>query len=181
MVRLFTAIQLPETQKEVLLSMMGGLPHARWQGKDQLHLTLRFIGEVDKTLAEEIRLLLFTISFSPFHLCLQGLGLFGSKRKPRMIWVGVEKPEPVISLSQKITNSLRQAGLPPENRKFKAHVSLARIKGNNGLKLPWFLEEHQGFGLDPFKVTAFTLVQSHLSHTGADYKIIERYPAKGTQ
>ncbi len=181
MVRLFTAIQLPETQKEVLLSMMGGLPHARWQGKNQLHLTLRFIGEVDKALAEEIRLLLFTISFSPFHLRLQGLGLFGSQRKARIIWAGIENPQPANALYEKINNTLRQVGLPPEKRKFMAHVSLARFKGNNGPKLPLFLEEHQGFGLDPFEVTEFTMVQSHLSHTGADYKIIERYPAKGTQ
>ena len=177
MVRLFTAIRIPQAQKEVLLSLMGGLPHVRWQREDQLHLTLRFIGEVDEKKAEEIRLILSTIQFLPFSTRIKGVDIFGPARKPRMLWAGPENPEPVKALQEKITNTLRRLDLEPEDRKYKPHVTLARIKGNNRDKLTRFLDHYSSLALDPFEVQEFVLYRSHLSHTGSQYQVVETYPA----
>ncbi|MCH7805794.1 MAG: RNA 2',3'-cyclic phosphodiesterase [Proteobacteria bacterium] len=177
MIRLFTAIRIPQAQKECLLATMGGLPQVRWQREDQLHLTLRFIGDVDEEKTEEIRLILPTLEFQPLSVRLKEVGIFGPARKPRMVWVGLENPEPVKALQEKITNTLRRVGVEPEDRKFKPHVTLARVKGNNGDKLTRFLEHYATLALDPFTVNEFALFRSHLSHTGAQYQVIETYPA----
>ena len=159
------------------MALMGGLPQVRWQREDQLHLTLRFIGDVEEQKAEEIRLILSTLQFLPFSMCIKGVDIFGPARKPRMLWAGLENSGLVKALQEKITNTLRRLDFEPGDRKYKPHVTLARIKGNNGLKLVRYLEHHSGFALAPFEVNEFVLVKSHLSHTGSQYQVIESYTA----
>lgn len=178
MIRLFTALDLPLEQKHILLSLMSGLPAVRWQTEDQLHLTLRFIGEVEETRAEEIRLLLAEVSFHAFSIRLSGVGNFGSVRKARMVWAGVEGTTNLKALQEKITNVLRRAGIPPDERKYTPHIMLGRIKGNNGQKLQDFLENNRDFSLPRFEVTEFCLVQSYLGRIGAQYRALETYPAQ---
>ncbi len=178
MIRLFTAIDLPKGHKHELLSRMGGLPHVRWQTEDQFHLTLRFIGEVEEGQAEEIRLLLSGIDFRPFPLKISGIGTFGSRRKARMIWAGVERAGPLKALQEKISNVLRRAGIPPEERKYTPHITLARVKGDNGPRLQAFLENNSDLSLPEFEVSGFDLMQSHLGGTGAHYRVVETYSAK---
>ncbi|MCH8348430.1 MAG: RNA 2',3'-cyclic phosphodiesterase, partial [Proteobacteria bacterium] len=133
--------------------------------------------DVDEEKTEEISLILPTLEFQPLSVRLKGVGIFGPARKPRMVWVGMENPEPVKALQEKITNTLRRVGVEPEDRKFKPHVTLARVKGNNGDKLTRFLEHYATLALDPFTVNEFALFRSHLSHTGAQYQVVETYPA----
>lgn len=178
MIRLFTAIHLPKEQKLSLLARMAGLPRVRWQTEDQLHLTLRFIGEVEEHQAEEIRLLLSEVSFHTFPICLSGVGKFGSRRKARMVWAGVKGVDPLKALQEKISNVLRRAGVPPDERKYTPHITLGRIKGNNGPKLQEFLENNQDLFLPQFEVHEFHLIQSHLGSTGAHYRVIETYRAR---
>jgi len=177
MVRLFTAIRIPLAQRETLLGIMGGLPHVRWQRDDQLHLTLRFIGDVDEDKAKEIRLILSTIQFLPISVRIKGVGIFGPARKPRMVWAGIENPDPVKALQEKITNTLRRLAIEPQERKYKPHVTLARVNGNNGDKLNLFLNHYSGLALEPFEGKDFVLYKSHLSHTGSQYQVIDSYPA----
>jgi 2'-5' RNA ligase len=178
MFRLFTAIDLSAQYKHELVSRMGGLPHVRWQTEDQIHLTLRFIGGVEERLAEEIRLLLASIDYKPFPLKVSGVGTFGNRRKARMIWAGVNKSGSLKALQEKITNVLRRAGVPPEERKYTPHITLARVKGDNGPKLQEFLKNNRDLSLPEFEVLEFRLMQSHLGGTGAHYRVVETYPAK---
>jgi len=177
MVRLFTAVRIPLAQREALLGVMGGLPHVRWQRDDQLHLTLRFIGDVDEDKAGEIRLILSTIQFKPILVRIKGVGIFGPARKPRMIWAGIETPEPLKALQEKITNTLRRLDIEPEERKYKPHITLARVNGNNGDKLNLFLNHYSALAPEPFEVKEFVLYKSHLSHNGSQYQVVESYPA----
>lgn len=178
MIRLFTAIHLPKEQKLSLLARMTGLPKVRWQTEDQVHLTLRFIGEVEEPQAEEIRLLLSEVSFHPFLIRLSGIGKFGSHRKARLVWAGIKGVEPLKALQEKISIVLRRAGVAPDERKYSPHVTLGRIKGNNGPKLQEFLENNQDLLLPRFEVREFHLIQSHLGHTGAHYRVVETYRAR---
>lgn len=177
MTRLFIALELPEEIKERLVACCGGVEGARWQSAGQMHLTLRFIGEVNQPQKLDIRAALSSISFPPFEVTLDGVGLFGKARKPRALWVGVKNAEPLKHLHEKIDQSLAAAGFQPEERKFTPHVTLARFRGGRANRLEDFLEHYAGLSLPAFQVSSLALFSSHLSHNGAQYRIEESYPA----
>lgn len=174
--RLFVGVELPERVKTHLLMLMGGLDGTRWQAEHQLHLTLRFIGEVPAEQAEDIRSVLSTVSGAPFDVTLEGMGTFGKLRQPRTLWLGVQDADPLKHLHEKIDQALVRAGLPPEQRKFKPHVTLARFRKPSFGKLDAYLERHAGVSVPGFTVTRFTLFESHLCTDGARYDPVEIYP-----
>lgn len=178
MTRLFVAVELPEDIKERLAACRGGIEGARWQDIEQMHLTLRFIGEADPLRQADIRAALAGLRFAPFQVALAGIGLFGKARRPRTLWVGVDDPEPLRHLHDKITQALVSAGVALEERKFTPHVTLARFRGGRAKRLEDFLDSYAGLSLPAFDVNTFALFSSHLSHTGAAYRVEEIYPAQ---
>ena len=175
MIRLFVALQLPETVRKQLLALQGGVPGARWAGEEQMHLTLRFIGEVDGHVAHDIDDALAGIRAPAFTLDLAGVGEFGGKN-PRALWAGVRPNEPLLHLQRKIETALQRIGLPAESRKFSAHVTLARMKGAPQDKIVQFLTHHALFASGPFGIDDFVLFSSHLSHSGSIYHSERVYP-----
>lgn len=176
--RLFVALELPEKIKERLLTCRGGLEGARWQDAGQMHLTLRFIGEASQQQEMDIRAALAAIRFAPFEVALDGIGLFGKASKPRALWVGVSDPEPLKHLHEKIDQNLANCGFLPEERKFTPHVTLARFGNRRARRLPDFLDQYSGLALPAFEVSSFALISSHLSHSGAQYRIEDTFPAQ---
>ena len=154
---------------------MGGVPGARWQTEEQLHLTLRFIGEVSEHKAEDIDSALQIARFEPFDVSLRGVGLFGTPRQPRSLWAGIENEAPLLQLNQKIESALVRAGLAPEERKYTPHVTLARFKGRVS-RLDRFLVDCSDLTIPPWTVDHVTLFQSHLARTGAIYQVVAEYP-----
>jgi 2'-5' RNA ligase len=175
--RLFIAITLPEDQRARLAALANGLPGARWINQDNLHLTLRFLGELDGGEAADIDVALAQIRTPGFTLGLEGISHFGEGRKLRALWAGV-RPNPLLMrLQAKIEQAVIRAGLPPEKRKFKPHVTLARFKSNpGGAKLHAYLAQHALFRAEPFDVDRFTLYSSFLSSSGAIYRPEAHYP-----
>jgi len=180
MIRLFVGLELPPSTKMALGMLRGDVDGARWLREDQLHLTLRFIGEVSPESAEDIREALHSVDFAPFEVALKGLGVFGKMRQPRAVWAGVADPEPLKALHDKIESALSWAGFAGDGRRYIPHVTLARFKGRSR-RLEAFLAEHQDFAAPAFQVEHFTLFRSHLSRHGARYEIEERYSASGTE
>lgn len=175
--RLFVGLELPETIKTHLSAMMGGLDGVRWQSEDQLHLTLRFIGEVERTKAEDIRNALSLVFADPFTVKLEGVGYFGKDRAPRLLWAGVANPAPLKHLHEKIDQALVRIGIPPENRKFKPHVTLARFRRAGApTRLTQYLAQSAALSLPEFEVNRFILFESHLCSDGACYDAVETYP-----
>jgi RNA 2',3'-cyclic 3'-phosphodiesterase len=174
--RLFVALDLPDDLRRRLACLCAGLPGARWVAPENLHLTLRFIGEVDGGAAEDIDAALSGIRMPCFPLTLAGVGEFSDGRRLRSVWVGVEANEMLARLQAKVEQALQRAGLAPEQRKFKPHVTLARFKSHPGGKLQDYFTEGALFRSDPFEVTAVTLYSSHLSHDGAIYTPEAVYP-----
>lgn len=172
--RLFTALEIPRDLRARLALLGGGVPGARWLPAENLHLTLRFIGEVDPRMAEDIDAALAGIAAKPFSLSLTGLGVFGDKKSARVLWAGVERSEPLVALAGKIEIALQRAGLAPETRKFAPHVTLAKLKNPEKGRLRQFLESHGGFQSEAFPVTRFVLFSSFTGHEGAHYTP-ERY------
>ena len=177
--RLFVAIALPEDLRSRLSDLCAGLPGARWVAPQNLHLTLRFIGEVDGHEAEEIDAALSGIASQRFALSLSGVGQFGDRRNLRAVWVGVERNELLLRLQAKVEQALQRAGLPPEKRKFKPHITLARFKSHPGTRLEGYFAEHAVFRAPPFEVASFTLFSSYLAQEGAIYTAEAVYPLDG--
>ncbi|HEY0147583.1 MAG TPA: RNA 2',3'-cyclic phosphodiesterase [Allosphingosinicella sp.] len=172
--RLFVAIRPPEPVREQLLDLMEGMAEARWQTEDQLHLTLRFIGEVDGRLAADIDTALSAVRHPPFQLALDGLGAFNRRGQPAALWAGVAPHEALKTLHKKIDHGLQRAGLAPERRAYLPHITLARF-GRGGASLQPLLARAGGITSAPFPVTEFRLYESCLTPTGAEYAPIARY------
>src|SRR5664279_2338417 len=127
MIRLFTAVEIPDAVQLRLSLLQGGIPRARWMPRENLHLTLRFIGEVDHTVARDIDDVLAEIRAPAFTLVLKGVGEFGRK-EGRALWAGVSNGDALQYLAAKIESALQRMGLPAETRKYSPHVTLARLK-----------------------------------------------------
>ncbi|MCY4190957.1 MAG: RNA 2',3'-cyclic phosphodiesterase [Rhodospirillaceae bacterium] len=176
MIRLFVGLKLPDDLRDVLSIMERGIPGARWVASDNFHVTLRFIGDVAEHEAEDIDSSLRAIRARNFPLTLTGVGHFGKLRSARSIWTGVHANPALKHLQAKVESAIVRAGFATEKRRFKPHVTLARIKGETGHHLANFLSEHGDFRAPPFPVTAFHLYQSHLGRNGAAYEMLCSYP-----
>lgn len=179
MIRLFTGIALPDRHRQHLTAMMHGLKGARWVAAENLHVTLRFIGEVDEDVARDVDAALAAVEAAPFELSITGVGTFG--RPPRVLWAGAESaPETALAhLYAGVESALVRSGQDPEGRKFSPHITLARFKDEPRMgHLSLFLEGHARFALPPFTVEGFNLMRSRLSPGGAHYEAVAEYELK---
>ncbi len=176
MPRLFIAIDIPETLRTLLHTMGRGIPGARPVGTDQIHLTLRFIGEVDGGLAEDIREALADIRTGPFALTVHGVGHFPPRGAPRVLWAGLDPSDELLLLRNRIERRLIACGLAPEPRKFSPHITLARLKGSPLRRVGEFLAGNSLLHPDGFTVDHFLLYSSRLIKSGAVHTIEGHYP-----
>ncbi len=174
--RLFVAIALPEDLRARLSELQQGVPAARWVDPDNLHLTLRFIGEADGVQAQDLDAALTQVRAERFDVTLTGVDCFGRGRKSRALWAGIAPCPELDRLRRKVQQAARAAGFAPERRKFKPHVTLARFKGDPGYRLHDFLACHTAFRATPFTAQEFVLFSSVLAQTGAIYTPEAAYP-----
>jgi 2'-5' RNA ligase len=179
MPRLFVALTLPEAVRLRLAALAGGVPGARWEEPEQFHLTLRFIGEVDGTLADDVADALDDIEAPRFALRLKGVGNFDKGRKPTALWVGVADKTPLLRLHEKIDFRLTQLGLESESRRYTPHVTLARLKGAYRDRVGAYLAHHADFEVQPVEIADFHLFSSHRGQDGAIYRIEASYRLHG--
>jgi 2'-5' RNA ligase len=171
--RLFVAIQPPRKARAQLLAMMGGVSGARWQDEDQLHLTLRFIGEIGPHAADDVHAALGAIHHPAFEIALGGIGTFDRKGGLTTLWAGVTPHEPLKALHNKIDLACIRAGLEPERRAFLPHITLARL-GRGAVPIHTLGSASTVFG-PTFAVEDFCLYESRLTAEKAVYSIVERY------
>jgi len=172
--RLFVAIRPPEEVRDLLIDAMDDSPALRWVGDEQLHLTLRFIGEVERPVANDIAAALDRVRSSNFQLRISGVGKF-EKRSGGALWAGVEPKTPVVSLAAKVERALQQVGLEPEHRAFSPHITLARWNRRNSEAVEAFLRRNSDLHSDPFDVDRFVLFESKLSRHGPHYEEIAAF------
>ena len=173
--RLFVAIRPPAPIRQLLRAAMGGISGARWQSDDQLHLTLRFVGEVDRHRAGDIHAALGAVHHAPFELTLNGLGHFDRRGVPDAVWAGVTPHEQVKTLHKKVDAALLRVGVLPDERAFLPHITIARLNRSAG-PIGSLLEEAGGLSSPAFSVDSFALFESNLTNEAAIYSIVERYP-----
>lgn len=173
--RLFAAIGLPDSVREPLLALQTGLPGANWRPRENLHLTLRFFGDIDERKAEDLEFELAKITAPPFDLTLKGAGWFG-RLEPHALWVGAEPDAALLSLQAKCERAARRAGLAPDQRKFVPHVTLAYLKDTPVEKLAAFTQALGTFSCEPVTIARFSLYASWLTRGEANiYEPVTSY------
>ena len=173
--RLFVALDLPWSLRERLGLVMGGLPGARWTPIENLHCTLRFIGEVPAWRAEEIDAALAGLRAPGFPLTLAGVGVFGRGGRPATLYAGVERTEALDRLQAKVETALQRTGLEPERRRFAPHVTLARVETVAEPRLAGWVQANNLFRAEPIAVEHFTLFSSRLGKEASAYTVEVEY------
>lgn len=173
MIRLFVAIPLPAELRRRLASLCSGVRDVRWVAEENLHLTLRFIGEVEEPQVDDIAAALHGVRCAPFALSLTGVGHFESGRRVRVLWAGVEPSAALTLLQERVESALRRAGVAPDSRRFTPHVSLARPRAAAPHRVGDWLRQNALFRAEAFTVGRFVLFESYLAHTGAIHSPVE--------
>ncbi len=177
MPRIFTGIEIPSGVAQSLAILRGGIPGARWVDPENYHLTLRFIGDVDGTIARDVTQMLGVVERRPFEINFNGLKHFGGK-KPRAIIAMASANGPLAELQAEHERILQRLGLPPEQRKFTPHVTLARLRDASSHEVADYLSVRGAFKTPPFPITRFVLFSSRASTGGGPYVIEAAYPLR---
>jgi 2'-5' RNA ligase len=175
MIRLFVGLDLPTELRERLAAVGIGLPGVHWVPEDNLHLTLRFIGEVHQDVAYDLHDALLTVRGAPMELAVAGLGVFETGRKPHTLYASVGKSDPLARLQGKIETALVRAGQEPERRKFTPHITLAKLRDTPAPRLQPFLAAHALLH-EAWTAEHFTLFSSQLGAGDPVYTAEADYP-----
>lgn len=177
MMRLFVAVDLPKTVKDRLGELKADIPTARWVRRQQMHLTLFFIGETEKNQA--VKDVLAQVQCAPFQLSLKGVGRFPPRHRqaPRVLWVGVDAASTLGVLHQRVSEALSTIGFVSDSRPFNPHITLARLKTQTPLpQVDRFLHDHAGFETPTIAINEFVLFSSTLTPDGAKYNCEAVFP-----
>ena len=170
--RLFVGLELPPTCKTALFELDPHLPGLRWLPKEQLHLTLSFLGEVEASAEDRLRLALGEVRVPSFFLPLRSLGVFNSHSRPSVVWVGVGKGHPhLFALHQRIQDAVLSVGLEADLKPFHPHITVGRAKDISSQTLQPFVRRHAETEFDLMKVTGFELYSSVLAPAGATHRL----------
>jgi 2'-5' RNA ligase len=173
--RLFVAIRPPEHIRDLLIDAMDDNADFRWQDEEQLHLTLRFVGEVERPVADDLAIALGAVRSGRFTARINGVGRF-EQRSGGALWAGVEPKEPLAGLAARVERVCQSAGITPERRAYHPHITLARWKGRRTRELESFLQRKRGLVSEPWEIDRFILFESRLSRHGAHYEEVASYP-----
>lgn len=183
--RLFVAVEMPDRVGEALSVLQRPIDGARWVSRENLHLTLRFIGDADDTGAEDLDRGLAALAGPGFDLHVQGIGTFGSDCRIRALWAGVVPAAGLLALQETVERAAQGAGFEASGRKYVPHVTLARMdwgqRGRRsgirmGPQLDAFMAAHAGLDVPAFPVTSFVLMSSVLTRDSPFYTVEARYP-----
>ena len=178
MIRIFIAIDIADSIRRDIAGLGRSLPDTRSVPVDQLHLTLKFIGEVEGSRVLDIQEALLDIVRPAFSLCLKGVGTFPPRGLPRILWAGVDPHEQVVALRNAIERKLFEIDVPRERQKFSPHLTLARLKNCPIKRLQEFLAGNAMLRTAEFSVEQFHLYKSQLTKSGAIHTILQSYPLK---
>ena len=178
MPRLFTGLEIPPDVGQALSRLRGGLPGARWIDPENYHLTLRFIGDVDDSIAQDVALMLGRVRRDAFDLRFEGLTSFGG-RKPRAVVAAVAPVQELLDVQSEQERLMQRIGLEPEGRKYTPHVTLARLRDASSFAVADYLAARGYFRTAAFRVSQFVLFSSRASVGGGPYIVEASYPLRG--
>ena len=173
--RLFVGLSLPASLREACLAAMDDGPRGwAWQAPEQLHLTLRFIGDIDRRRTEDIDAALAALRARPLDFRLNGVGWFDHGSRGAL-FARAEPRDALAALHAKIDHALVRTGLAPEGRAYLPHITLARRRAGAADPAAW-LEREAALASEAVTINRLALFESHLSRHGAQYEDVGRYP-----
>lgn len=167
--RLFIAVPMPEFVANRLVELQQPIEGIRWQQEEKLHLTLKFLGDTESDRAQKLQSVLDTIDIPSFSITLNGLGYFPKGKQPRVLWAGIDKSEPLQKLHKAVESRCADLGFDPEQRPFKPHVTIGRVKGASKSTVESFIDRHEDFHIPDIPVEEFVLFESKLHPDGAQH------------
>lgn len=165
--RLFIAIPMPEKVGDELSRLQQPIGGVRWEQKDKYHLTLKFLGNTESHKLEELQSTLDAINCSAFSMTMEGVGYFPRGGSPRVLWAGIHKDQPLQELQQTVEDLCTDLDFEPEQRSFKPHVTIGRVKDTPKNVITSFVEQNQDFRIDDIPVNKVVLYESKLHPDGA--------------
>lgn len=175
MIRLFAALAVPGDVAEALALHQGGLPGARWSPAENLHITLRFFGEMAEDRADDLDLELSRLTGRPMSVTLSGVGAFGEGDDFRAVWAGVLANPAMEQLARRCEAAARRAGLKPETRAWRPHVTLAYLRRPEPAAVASWLQANALLRLPTFEAAAFGLYSSWRGQGGSEYRLERLY------
>ncbi len=175
MIRLFAAVAVPDEITDSLARRQTGLEGAQWRTAEQMHLTLRFFGEIREDLARDLDSELAAVGGGAFDMVLEGVGAFGEGADIKAIWAGVADSAPLRRLAKACETAARRAGLKPETRNFRPHVTLAYLKRPEPDRVAAWIQANNLLKSPPIRVDRFGLYSSFLASDGAQYRLEAEY------
>lgn len=176
-IRSFIAISLPDSVLHAIGKAQDSLERfgfdIRWVRKEGIHLTLKFLGDIEESDVERVggAVKRAAVGTFPFTLKGAGVGVFPDLKRPRVVWAGLSgETQPLFDLQKKLEAELAQIGFPEEERPFKGHLTMGRVKGRlDRLRFGDALKKVEGFEIEPFQAASVILFQSTLRSDGAVY------------
>jgi 2'-5' RNA ligase len=176
MVRLFAALPVSDDIAAALARRQTGLEGARWRTAAQLHLTLRFFGELREDVARDLDVELATIGGAPFEIVLEGVGAFGEGGDVSAVWAGVAESPELRRLAKACEAAARRVGLKSETRHYRPHLTLAYLRHPPPDKVAAWIQANNLLKSPPIRVDRFALYSSFLASQGAQYRLEAEYP-----
>jgi len=175
MPRLFIGLEIPQNIATSLSIIQGGVAGARWIDPDSYHITLRFLGEVDRHLNLRLRDQLGQLECDPFSIQIRGLDSFGSSRNPRAIYARVGSSNPLMQLQKQLERNIQLLGFDPVHRRFTPHITLARLKHARIQEVGLFCAQHTFSISEEFTATHLALYSAKAATGGGPYVVEARY------
>ena len=179
--RLFIAIEIPEDIRTGFASLLKEFrsvaPQVKWVRAENLHVTLKFLGETEPAKLGALRNVLSAVrSAEPVSLEFRGLGFFPNDKRPRVFWAGMEASANLKSLAADVDQATHRLGFPLEERPFTPHLTLARFPLPGVLpKLLQAIQEKSAQAFGSFRTGEFHLIESKLKPTGAEYTTVQTF------
>ena len=175
MIRLFAALPIPDDIAAALVRRQGGIENARWRPADSLHLTLRFFDDLREDVARDLDTELLSVRAEPFDLVLEGAGAFSEEGEPRVIWAGVAETPALTRLAKACESAARRAGIRPEPRAFRPHVTLAYLRHADPVQVAHWVQANNLLHSPPIRIDRFGLYSSRLGGEGPAYSLEAEY------
>ena len=175
--RLFVALLPSEPARAALASLAENLTRARWTPPEQLHLTLRFIGDVSDTELQRVREALAAVQVGPFPLGVEGVGRFPPRGQPGVVWAGVGTAHPfLLRLRQQVDDRLLASGVPFELTPFVPHFTIGRVRESSPAAVEQWIKRHRDFAGPIWRAEAFQLMAGTPGPAGAVHRVVETFP-----
>jgi len=175
MIRLFAALAIPPEIGRGLQTRQTGIDGARWRPLEALHVTLRFFGEIREDIARDLDGELMRVSGRPFEISLEGAGSFADGDEINAVWAGVAENAELRRLAEACESAARRAGLKPDKRNYKPHVTLAYLRRPDPAEVAAWIQSNNLLKSPPITVDRFGLYSSVLTKDGSYYTLEAEY------